>query len=115
MLRRIDGTQSHVTTYGYYYRTRPATPTRSEMPLQSSLLSRLGRLRGLGGILDRPKGVKSRLGLSRSGLPEWKTIELQGDVLSGGVPAPSDRLQAEEDSVSKGAQYHLAVIRSEEL
>ena len=111
MLRRTDGTQSHVTTYGYYYTgTRPATPTRSEMPLQSSLLSRLGRLRGLGGILDRPKGVKSRVGLSRSGLPEWKTIELRE-----GVPAPSDQLQAEADFVGKGPQYHLAVIRSEEL
>ena len=86
------------------------------MPLQSSLLSRLGssRLRGLGGILDRPKGVKSRLGLGRFGLPEWKTIELQ-DILGGTVPAPSDRLQAEADSVSKEAQCHLAVVRSEEL
>ena len=81
------------------------------MPRFSNLgLSRLGRLRGLTGILDRPKGVKSRLGLSRSGFPEWKTIELQG-VLAH----PSDQLQAEADSVGKGAQCHLAAIRSEEL
>ena len=80
------------------------------MPRFSTLvLSRLGRLRGLGGILDRPKGVKSRLGLSRSGLPEWKTIELQD------VPSPSDQLQAEADSVDEELQCHLAVIRSEEL
>ena len=80
------------------------------MPRFSNLgLSRLGRLRALGGILDRPKGVKSRLGLSRSGLPEWKTIELQD------VPAPSDQLQSEADSMGKGPQCHLAVIRSEEL
>ena len=81
----------------------------------SSISSRFGRLRGVGGILDRPKGAKSRLGLSRSGLPEWKTIELQVDVLSGGVPAPSDQLQAEADSVGKGPQCLLAVVRSEEL
>ena len=80
------------------------------MPRQSSFLSRLRRLRGIGGILDRPKGVKSRLGLSRIGLPEWKTIELQEDVLSGDVPAPS-----EVDSVDDRLQCHLAVIRSEEL
>ena len=86
------------------------------MSRQSSLLFLLGRLRSLGGILDRPKGVKSRLGLGRSGLPEWKkTIELQEDVLSGGVPAPSDQLQVEADSVGKGPQCHLAVVRSEEL
>ena len=86
------------------------------MSRQSSLLFLLGRLRGLGGILDRPEGVKSRLGLGRSGLPEWKkTIELQEDVINGGVPAPSDQLRAEADSVGKALQCHLAVIRSEEL
>ena len=85
------------------------------MSRQSSLLSCLGRLRGLGGILDRPKGVKSRLGLSRSGLPEWKAIELHEDILSRGVPAPSDQLQAEADSVGKEPQCQLAVIHSEEL
>ena len=90
-------------------------PSRSDMPLPSSIPSRLRRLRGLGGILDRPKGVKSRLGLSRTGLPEWKTIELREDIIIGDVPAPSDQLQAEADSVGKGPQCHLAVIRSEEL
>ena len=86
------------------------------MSRQSSLLSLLGRLRSLGGILDRPEGVKSRLGLGRSGLTEWKkTIELREDALSGGVPAPSEQLQAEADSVGKALQCHLAVVRSEEL
>ena len=95
--------------------TRGGCHAQLEMPRQSSILSRLGRLRGLGGILDRPKGVKSRLGLSRSGLPEWKTIELREGVLGGGVLAPSEQLRSEADSVGIGPQCHLAVIRSEEL
>ena len=78
--------------------------------MQFSVLSHLQRLRGLGGILDQPEGVKSRLGFSRSGVPQWKVIELQEDVL-----APSTEQWAEADSVDEDLQCRLAVIRSEEL
>ena len=80
------------------------------MPLQSSILSRLGGLRRLRGILDRPKGAKSRLGLSGSGVHEWNPIELKEDVF-----APSTEQRAEADSVDKCLLCRLAVIRSEEL
>ena len=89
--------------------------TAASCSVMPSLLSRLGRLRELTSILDRPKGVKSRLGLSRSGFPEWKIIELWEDILRGDVPAPSDQLRSEADSAGKEPQCHLAVIRSEEL
>ena len=80
------------------------------MSRQSVIHSLLGRLRGLGGILDRPKGVKNILGFGRSGFAVWsKTIELQ-DVLGGGVVAPS-----EADSVDEALQCNLTLIRSEEL
>ena len=59
--------------------------------------------------------MKSRLGLSRTGLPEWKTIELREDILRGDVAAVPEQLQEEADSVGKGPQCHLAVIRLEEL
>ena len=74
------------------------------MPI-SSLLSRLQSLR-------RPRGVKSRLGFSRWGFPEWKTIELKEEVL--GVLAPSE-VDPEDRVRQDDLSFDLAVIRREEL
>lgn len=75
------------------------------MLLWSSLLSHCQSLCGLGGIIDRPKGVKSRLGLSRFGFPVWRTTELQEDILSGGVLALSEQLCVDAHGVCEGIQY----------
>ena len=87
----------------------------SKMPLQSRLKK---GLRGFGwrlGILDRPKGEKIRVESSGSGFPAKKSIELQEDVLGGGVLAPSEQLPSEADSLPEDQQLLLAVIRPVEL
>ena len=61
------------------------------------ILSRLQSLR-------RPRGVKSRLGFSRWGFPEWKTIELKD---------PEDRVRQDLEQDDHGID--LAVIGREEL
>ena len=85
------------------YKTSPRL-SQLEMPI-SSILSRLQSLR-------RPRGVKSRLGFSRSGFPEWKTIELKEEVLGVLAPSevdPEDRVRQDDFGID------LAVIRREEL
>ena len=77
-----------------------------EMPI-SSLLSRLQSLR-------QPRGVKSRLGFSRWGFPEWKTIELKQEVPCSGVLAPSE-VDPEDRVRQDDLGIDLAVIRREEL
>ena len=73
--------------------------------LEMPILSRLQSLR-------RPRGVKSRLGFSRWGFPEWKTIELKEEVL--GVLAPSE-VDPEDRVRQDDLGIDLAVIRREEL
>ena len=73
--------------------------------LEMPILSRLQSLR-------RPRGVKSRLGFSRWGFPEWKTIELKEEVL--GVLAPSE-VDPEDRARQDDLGIDLAVIRREEL
>ena len=73
--------------------------------LEMPILSRLQGLR-------RPRGVKSRLGFSRWGFPEWKTIELKEEVL--GVLAPSE-VDPEDRVRQDDLGIDLAVIRREEL
>ena len=73
--------------------------------LEMPILSRLQSLR-------RPRGVKSRLGFSRWGFPEWKTIDLKEEVLGVLAPSeidPEDRVRQDDLSID------LAVIRREEL
>ena len=85
------------------------------MPLQSLLKK---GLRGFGrrlGILDQPKGEKIRVEFSGSGFPARKSIELQEDVLGGGVLAPSEQLWSEADSVPEELQCYVAVIHPKEL
>ena len=62
--------------------------------------------------LRRPRGVKSRLGFSRWGFPEWKTIDLKEEVL--GVLAPSE-VDPEDKVRQDDLGIDLAVIRREEL
>ena len=73
--------------------------------LEMPILSRLQSLR-------RPRGVKSRLGFTRWGFPEWKTIELKEEVL--GVLAPSE-VDPEDRVRQDDLGIDLAVIRREEL
>ena len=56
------------------------------------LYSRLRSLTDLGGIFERPKGVKSRLGVDRHRGLGWKTVnvELTEDVLGGVDSVPSE-------------------------
>ena len=71
------------------------------------LYSRLRSLKDLGGIFERPKGVKSRLGFDRQRGLGWKTVnvELTEDVL-GGV----DRVPSELDSENIAPQdYRLKI------
>ena len=79
--------------------------------LKKGLLGFAGRL----GILNRKKGEKIRVESSESGFPARKSIELQGNVLGGGVLAPSEQLQSWADSVPEELQLLVAVIRPEEL
>ena len=86
------------------------------MPLQSARLTKgLRSLRGRLGILDRIKGEKIRVESSGVGFPATKSIELQEDVLTGGVLAPSEQLPSGADSLPENRQLLLAVIRPEEL
>ena len=75
--------------------------------LEMPILSRLQSLR-------RPRGVKSRLGFSRWGFPEWKTIELKQEVPCSGVLAPSE-VDPEDRVRQDDLGIDLAVIRREEL
>ena len=54
--------------------------------------SRLRSLKDLGGIFERPKGVKSRLGFDRQRGLGWKTVnvELTEDVLGAVDCLPSE-------------------------
>ena len=56
------------------------------------LYSRLRSLTDLGGIFERPKGVKSRVGVDRHRGLGWKTVnvELTEDVLGGVDSVPSE-------------------------
>ena len=75
------------------------------------LYSRLRSLTDLGGIFERPKGVKSRLGVDRHRGLGWKTVnvELTEDVL-GGV----DRVPSELDSEDVAPQdYKLKIDMNE--
>ena len=84
------------------------------MPLQLRLKGLLG-FRGRLGILDRIKGERIRVESSGSGFPARKSIELQEDVLGGGVLAPSEQLLSGADSLPEDLQCLVAVIRPEEL
>ena len=75
------------------------------------LYSRFQSLKDLGGIFERPKGVKSRLGFDRQRGLGWKTVnvELTEDVL-GGV----DRVPSELDSEDVAPQdYKLKIDMNE--
>ena len=54
--------------------------------------SRLRSLTDLGGIFERPKGVKSRLGFDRHRRLGWKTVnvELTEDVIGAVHRVPSE-------------------------
>ena len=78
----------------------------------SSTLSVLSRIKT---VLERPKEVKSHLKFFRSILRARKANKLQKEVPDGGVPAPSEQLPSEADSLGVLRQNDLAVIRSEEL
>ena len=84
------------------------------MPLQSRLKKGLRDFRGRLGIL-RPKGEKIRVESSGSGFPARKSIELQEDILGGGVLAPSEQLRSEADSLPEKLQCYVAVIHPDEL
>ena len=87
----------------------------SKMPLQFRLKKGLLGFGGRLGILDRLKGEKIRVESSGSGFPARKSIELQVDVLGGGVLAPSEQLPSGADSLPEDLQCLVAVIRPEEL
>ena len=95
----------------------------SKMPLQFRLKKGLLGFGGRLGILDRPKGEKIRVESSGSGFPARKSIELQVDVLGGGVLAPSEhrysiwseQLPSGTDSLPEELQLLVAVIRPQEL
>ena len=90
-----------------------------KMPLQflkKGLLGFGGRL----GMVDRPKGEKIRVESGGSGFPVRKSIELQEDILGGGVLAPSEQLPSGADSLPEHLQLLelqllLAVIPPQEL
>ena len=85
------------------------------MPLQSRLKKGLLGFGRRLGILDRPKGEKIRVESSGSGFPARKSIELQEDILGGGVLAPSEQLRSEADSLPEKLQCYVAVIHPDEL
>ena len=87
----------------------------SKMPLQSRLKKGLLGFGGRLGILDRQKGEKIRVESSGSGFPARKSIELQEDILGGGVLAPSEQLPSGADSLPEDQQCLVAVIRQQEL
>ena len=87
----------------------------SKMPLQFRLKKGLLGFGGRLGIIDRPKGEKIRVESGGSGFPARKSIELQEDILEGGVLAPSEQLPSGADSVPEELQLLVAVIRPEEL
>ena len=78
----------------------------------SSFLYVLSRIKE---VLERPKGVKSRLKFFRSVLHVGRATKLRKEVPGGSVLAPSEQLPSEADSVGGLRQDDLAVIRSEEL
>ena len=87
----------------------------SKMPLQFRLKKGLLGFGERLGILDRAKGEKIRVESSGSGFPARKSIELQEDILGGGVLAPSEQLPSGADSLPEELQLIVAVIRPEEL
>ena len=87
----------------------------SKMPLQFRFKKGLLGVGERLGILDRAKGEKIRVESSESGFPARKSIELQEDVLGGGVLAPSEQLPSGADSVPEDLQCPVAVIPPEEL
>ena len=87
----------------------------SKMPLQFRLKKGLLGFGERLGIVDRIKGEKIRVESSGSGFPARKSIELQEDILGGGVLAPSEQLQSGADSVPEKLQLLVAVIHPEEL
>ena len=87
----------------------------SKMPLQFRLKKGLLGFGGRLGILDRAKGEKIRVESSGSGLPARKSIELQEDILGGGVLAPPEQLPSGVDSLPENRQLLLAVIHPKEL
>ena len=87
----------------------------SKMPLQFRLKKGLRSFGGRLAIVDRPKGEKIRVESGGSGFHARKSIELQEDVLGGGVLVPSEQLPSGADSVREDLQLLVAVIRPEEL
>ena len=85
------------------------------MPPQFRLKKGLRGFGGRLGILDRLKGERIRVESSRSGFPARKSIELQEEILGGGVIAPSEQLQSGADSLPEEIQCPVAVIRPQEL
>ena len=85
------------------------------MPLQFRIKKGLLGFGGRLGIIDRPKGEKIPVESSGSGFPARKSIELQEDILGGGVLSPSEQLPSGADSVPEDVQLLVAVIRRQEL
>ena len=87
----------------------------SKMPLQILLKKGLLGFGGRLGILVRPKGEKIPVESIGSGFPARKSIELQEDILGGGVLAPSEQVPSGADSLPEYLQLPVAVIRPQEL